>query len=54
MECLTDANDKDNHTLDTTTGKVQAVEYFGTTIHVSLFQPFGQHEYVTHALKSGP
>jgi transposase InsO family protein len=54
MECLTNANDKANHTLHSTTGKVPAAESFGTTSDVSSFQPFGQHEYVTHALKSGP
>jgi hypothetical protein len=54
MECLTDANDKANHTLHTTTGKVQAAEWFGTTPDVSLFQPVGQHGYVTNALKSEP
>jgi hypothetical protein len=54
MEYLTDANDKANHTLHTTTGKVPAAEWFGTTPDVSSFQSFVQHGYVTHDLKSGP
>jgi hypothetical protein len=54
MECLIDANDKANHTLHTTTGKVPAAEWFDATPDVNLFEAFGQHGYVTHALKSGP